>query len=158
AQFRAANLPAPSIAHGAAYLPVGAVPLFANSGNVAFADYAGLQVWHNLQGADPSLRSVVQDFTAWRNTNLGVRVYFSSDVTIHNVSVCNSSWGILSDNNSGLVYDHVNVQKCGTGIYAPGDGTNVIQASYLNNLTNIYDKVLPGHAQTLVVAPDVTFG
>src|SRR5690606_35899662 len=102
----AEHLADPSVAAGNVAIPVGAAPLRKFSGNIAFAARVGLEIWHH-QGLTTDGQSLIENFTAWNITDVGIDLHYSGRIAIRNSKLLGfyefaNGYGVM---NNTLVHD-----------------------------------------------------
>ena len=142
-QFPTKNLEDPSIAHGAASIPVGQVPIREFRGNIGYASNIGLRIRYHLQHVTDGQNSLVEDSTFWNN-GTGVLLIYAENVTLRNDTIVTAtsqpqlvgvhSGPLESDN---LLFDNLTISGYTTGIDMPRRGTAVVNGGTFSN--NMFD-------------------
>ncbi|HQR09332.1 MAG TPA: G8 domain-containing protein [Gemmatales bacterium] len=162
-EFHAENLTDPSIANGAEHVAVGDVP-FVFKNNTSFANGDGMETWFHLLGAKHSVRSLVENFTAFNNRGMGMFDPYTNQMTIRNVTLLNNEnnpngTGMgRNDVTRNLLYDNVTIKGFGDGIQVPVNGTNTIQGGHFNNVRDINISTANSRDRVVNINGDIDFG
>jgi Ca2+-binding RTX toxin-like protein len=136
--FPAVNLPDPSIAHGAAFIPVGQVPMLRFSQNVGYASTTGLKVRYHLENTSHTQYSVIENSTFWNNAT-GIYLPYVEQVTLRNVTVIHAGgerpvFGIRTSVVTGNInFENLNISGYGIGIELPRWGNSVVSGGTFSN-------------------------
>ena len=143
-QFLTANLVDPSIADGAASIPVDEVPIREFSNNVGYASDNGLRIRYLLRGATHGQNSLVEDSTFWNNKT-GMLLIYGEHLILRNNTITTAASqpqliGIQagSTESADIVFDHLNISGYTTGINMPRRGYSAVIGGTFNNA---YDLV-----------------
>jgi hypothetical protein len=129
--FLASNLLDPSIANGAATIPVDFVPVFEFTGNVGYSSGVGLSVWYNLRNATHTAQSTFSNSLFWNN-GTGVEVPYTHNAILRNLRIERdaSSPGTVGVDSNGvtknITYDNLTVSGYDTGIETAKRGYSII--------------------------------
>ncbi len=147
-RFKSENLVDPSIAAGAATIPVIEVPVRQFSSNVGYASAVGLTVRYHLQEATHPQRSVFEESQFWNNSK-GITLDYVQNTTLRNLTVTQNpgvqnSDGILTNLITGnIIFDTVSVSNYDRGITLPQWGNNAINGG---TFSNAFDFIIPNAA------------
>jgi hypothetical protein len=143
AQFRASNLVDPSIAGGAATIPVEMVPVREFSNNIGYASQIGITVRYQLQNASGGQISLFESSAFWNNT-LGVDLPYTHNTILRNVRVIHGPSarpfaGIRANwSTKNITYENLTVSGYNRGIELPRHGYAVVSGgTYINNYVDI---------------------
>jgi hypothetical protein len=134
-RFVSGNLPNPLLAGGAPTVAVQSVPIFDFTGNMATTSNRGLELRYQLTQQLGTERSVIDNFTAVRDT-YGIRLYYAEHVTIQNSNLIGdgtaASLTAVVEPDEAIFDDrYQNLMICGWNI-----GVHFSEQGYGHVLTN----------------------
>jgi Ca2+-binding RTX toxin-like protein len=138
AQFSSANLVDPSIAGGAATIPIDLVPVRQFANNVGYASNIGLTIRYHLQNATAGQTSSFENSKFWNN-NLGIDLPYSQNLVLRNLKVIDGQVtkpdrGVSVNNTTkNITYDNLTVSGFNIGIYLPRQGNNIVNGGTFTN-------------------------
>ncbi|MDZ4781847.1 MAG: G8 domain-containing protein [Planctomycetia bacterium] len=124
------------------------VPLFNFANNVVYASTLGLQFWRHMEKRVPHNHfSVVDGFTGWELSLLGIEFDYTKQVELRNVRL----FGNLSDSepvhfgkaitankdSGSIAVINPTIEGWSVGIKVAPRGNNRVEGGYLNNLSNV---------------------
>ncbi|MFO0789890.1 MAG: G8 domain-containing protein [Pirellulales bacterium] len=159
AQFQSANLVDPSIAHGAATIAVGSVPVREFSGNIGYASGSGITIRYHLQMTEGE-QSIIENSDFWNNTN-GAYMPYTENTVLRNLRIISKlspqpsvgiGGNIATQNNS---YENLTVSGYFIGILPARQGSTVISGGQYDNTNDvlIYTAALTDRTITITGVP-----
>lgn len=139
-QFPAYNLPNPAWSGGFSAVAAGSFPIQFKD-NVAYASNNGLSTFYHRELSRTTEKTQIDRFTAW-NVGNGVAATYTFQVDFNDLKLLGNGYrgtGILRHEVSrDFAINGGRIEGFGTGVMLPFRGQNVINGTYLNNVTDVH--------------------